>query len=99
MLSPKINPNGPDIVPAKFIKETAIECGAMSHHLLHQLYQHGTSNCTHALACPIYRRGKKSEPVNYKTVTNSVNTKTLVKLTWSRYKDYYFEDRYNPFLI
>ena len=35
----KINPNkanGPDIVPAKFINETAIECGDMSHHLLCQ---------------------------------------------------------------
>ena len=32
----KINPNkanGPDIVPAKFIIEKAIECGATSHHL------------------------------------------------------------------
>ena len=74
MLLQKIKPNianGPDIVPAKFIKETVIECGAMSHHLFCQLYQLGTlpSNCNHAPVCPIYKKGKKSEPVNYRTVS------------------------------
>ena len=70
----KINPNkanGPDKVPARFLKETAMECGAMFHHLFCQSYQHGTlpSHWTHALVCPIYKKGKKSEPVNYRPVS------------------------------
>ena len=35
----KINPNkanGPDKVPTRFLKENAIECGAMFHHLFCQ---------------------------------------------------------------
>ena len=70
----KINPNkanGPDKVPARFLKETVMECGAMFHHLFCQSYQHGTlpSHWTHALVCPIYKKGKKSEPVNYRPVS------------------------------
>ena len=54
----KINPNkanGPDKVPVRILKETAIECGAMFHHLFSQSYQHSTlpSHLTHALVCPV----------------------------------------------
>ena len=38
----KINPNkanGPDKIPARFLKETAMECGAMFHHLFCQSYR------------------------------------------------------------
>ena len=59
----KINPNkanGPDKVPDRFLKETAMECGAMEcgamfHHLFCQSYQYGTlpSHWTHALVYPL----------------------------------------------
>ena len=70
----KKNPNaanGPDKVPARFLKETVMEYGAMYHHLFCQSYQHGTlpSHWTHALVCPIYKKGMKSEPVNNRPVS------------------------------
>ena len=34
--------NGPEKIPARFLKETAMECGAMFHHLFYQSYRHGT---------------------------------------------------------
>ena len=66
----KINPNkanGPDKVPARFLKETTMECWVM----FCQSYQHGTlpSHWTHALVCPIYKKGMKPEPVNYRPVS------------------------------
>ena len=57
----EINPNkanGPDKVPARFQKETAMECGVKFHHLFCQSYQHGTlpSHLTPALVCPVYKK-------------------------------------------
>ena len=54
----KISPskaNGPDKVLERFLKETALECGAMSH-LFFQSCQRGTlrSHWTHALVCALY---------------------------------------------
>ena len=59
----RINPNntiGPDKVPAIFLKETVMECGAMFHNLFCQSYQHGTlpSHWTHALGCPVYKKAR-----------------------------------------
>ena len=58
----KVNPNktdGPEKVPARFLNETAMECGAMFHYLFCQSYQPGTLPChlSHALVCPVYKKG------------------------------------------
>ena len=70
----KINPTkagGPDGIPARFLKETASEIAAMYTHLFSQSYKEGypPKSWTHALVCPIFKKGKKSLPENYRPVS------------------------------
>ena len=52
--------NGQDKVPDKLLRESAMECGSMFHHLFCLSYQHGTlpSYWTHALVCPVYKKSR-----------------------------------------
>ena len=94
----KINPNnanGPDKVRARFLKETAMECGDMFHHLSCQSCHHGTlsSYCTHALVYPIYRKCWIYEPVNYRpvslaTIPCKIMEHCIVSNMWSNLNKY-----------
>ena len=52
--------NCPDRVPDRFLRETAMKCGAMYHRFFCQSYQHGTlpSHWTHALVFPVYKKAR-----------------------------------------
>ena len=69
-----INPNkagGPDAIPARFLKETAKEVAPMFTHLFQQSYNSGflPAIWKHALVCPIFKKGQKSMPENYRPVS------------------------------
>ena len=63
--------NGSGKVPAIFLKEAVMKCGAMFHHLFCQSYLHGTAltHWVNALVCPVYKNDNNSEPVNYRPVS------------------------------
>ena len=63
--------SGPDKIPAKFLKEAADDLAKMYQHLFYQSYSTGSlpSTWTHALVCPIYKKGQKSLPENYRPVS------------------------------
>jgi hypothetical protein len=69
-----INPSkagGPDHIPARYLKENARELAPMYSHLFQQSYNHGQlpSTWTHATVCPIYKKGQRSLPENYRPVS------------------------------
>ena len=69
-----VNPNkagGPDHIPARFLKETAREIAPMYSHLFQQSYNQGQlpKSWKHAVVCPIFKKGQKSLPENYRPVS------------------------------
>lgn len=69
-----INPSkagGPDQVPARFLKETAKAVSPMYTHLFRQSYEQGhlPDTWTKAVVCPIYKKGSRSLPENYRPVS------------------------------
>ena len=62
---------GPDSIPARFLKETAREIAPMYTHLYQQSYNCGTLPTTwkHAVVCPIFKKGQRSKPENYRPVS------------------------------
>ena len=69
-----INPSkasGPDQIPARFFKETALQLAKVYTHLFQQSYDSGIlpTSWTHAMVCPIYKKGNRSAPENYRPVS------------------------------
>ena len=69
-----VNPSkagGPDLIPSRFLKENACQLAPVYTHLFRQSYNSGSppSSWTHAIVCPIYKKGKKSLPENYRPVS------------------------------
>ena len=69
-----INPSkagGPDGIPARFLKEAANELAPIYTQLFQQSYVTGElpKSWTHAIVAPIFKKGKKSLPVNYRPVS------------------------------
>ena len=62
---------GPDELPARFLKENAMEIAPMYQHLFSQSYNSGTTPKTwcEATVCPIYKKGQKYLPENYRPVS------------------------------
>ena len=69
-----INPSkagGPDKLPARLLKETADEIAPMYTHLFTQSYKLGQlpTSWKSATICPIFKKGKRSLPENYRPVS------------------------------
>ena len=69
-----VNPSkagGPDGIPARFLKEAASELAPVYTHLFQQSYNSGVlpKSWTHAIVAPIFKKGKRSLPVNYRPVS------------------------------
>ena len=69
-----VNPTkagGPDGIPARFLKEAANELAPIYTHLFQQSYNSGElpKSWTHAIVAPIFKKGKRSLPVNYRPVS------------------------------
>ena len=69
-----INPSkagGPDHIPSRFLKETAKEIAPIYTHLFQQSYDAGQlpKSWKHAIVCPIYKKGSKALPENYRPVS------------------------------
>ena len=69
-----INPSkagGPDKLPARFLKETAIEIVPMYTHIFTQSYKLGQlpTSWKSATICPLFKKGKRSLPENYRPVS------------------------------
>ena len=62
---------GPDNLPARFLKETANQIAPMYTHLFSQSYNQGClpDSWTHAIVCPIFKKGNKQLPGNYRPVS------------------------------
>jgi hypothetical protein len=62
---------GPDNLPARFLKENAKELAPMYQHLFAQSYNCGVLPKTwcEAIVCPIFKKGPKYLPENYRPVS------------------------------
>ena len=62
---------GPDGIPARFLKEAANELAPVYTQLFQQSYETGElpRSWTHAIVAPIFKKGKRSLPVNYRPVS------------------------------
>ena len=62
---------GPGKISPLFLKNTANEIALMLTHLFHQSLTLGTLSSTwnHAYVSPIFKRGNKSDPKNYRPVS------------------------------
>ena len=68
------NPNkasGPDRIPARLLKEAAKELAPMYTQLFQQIYDTSElpASWKHAVVCPIYKKGPRSLPENYRPVS------------------------------
>ena len=80
---------GPDDISARFLKENAAELAPMYQHLFTQSYNHSVlpKSWCEASVCPIYKKGQKYLPENYRPVSlTSIPCKILehiiVSKTW-----------------
>ena len=62
---------GPDKLPARLLKETAHQIAPMYTNLFSQSYQHGLlpDSWTHSTVCPIFKKGNRSLPENYRPIS------------------------------
>ena len=63
--------SGPDEIPARVLKETASEISTIVQHIFQQSYTTGKlpQAWTTALVTSIYKKGNKSNPVNYRPIS------------------------------
>ena len=85
---------GPDDVPAQIIRECAHELAPLYQHLYQQSYDTGKlpTSWTHARVSPIYKKGQRSVPENYRPVSlTSIPCKLMehiVSQTWDHLNKY-----------
>ena len=70
----KLNTNkasGPDEIPARILKETAVSIAPIISSLYQQSIDTGSlpEEWTHALVTAVYKKGKKSDPLNYRPIS------------------------------
>ena len=80
---------GPDELPARLLKECAVELAPIYQQLFTTSYNTGTlpSSWRHAMVCPIFKKGRKDLPENYRPVSlTSIPCKLfehiIVSKTW-----------------
>lgn len=88
--------SGPDMIPARFIKETADQLARVFTHLYQQSYDtgHVPSSWTHALVCPVYKKSNISSPENYRPISlTAIPCKLmehiLVSKIWEHYNKHH----------
>ena len=90
----EINPHkasGPDNIPARVLKETASEIAPMLTHLFQQSLNTGVipPEWKQAYVTPIYKKGNKADPKNYRPVSlTSIISKTMEHILSSQIMNY-----------